>query len=167
MIARPDWPQVEAEDFTSVISITSSKTKGGGDGIGCTKVAKCVNIMIMTDARSIPIAVNTGSTIPYESPPSRTSLRLDGVSERLIGNKAYDSDNLDADLAAKGVEMISPHRAIASRITLRKTAAIQTPLDRRENHQLASKLPVVAHSRGKIHSDVPRRHSFYMLAITN
>ena len=30
--------------------------------------------------------------------------------ERLIGDKAYDSDPLDAKLAAQGVEMIAPHR---------------------------------------------------------
>ena len=29
---------------------------------------------------------------------------------RLIGDKAYDSDPLDAALAAQGVEMIAPHR---------------------------------------------------------
>jgi hypothetical protein len=30
--------------------------------------------------------------------------------ERLIGDRAYDSDPLDAQLMAEGVEMISPHR---------------------------------------------------------
>ncbi|MGQ9514187.1 MAG: transposase [Thermoproteota archaeon] len=28
----------------------------------------------------------------------------------MIGDKAYDSDKLDEDLKAKGVEMIAPHR---------------------------------------------------------
>ena len=31
--------------------------------------------------------------------------------ERLIGDKAYDSDRLDQDLAESGVEMIAPHRS--------------------------------------------------------
>ena len=30
--------------------------------------------------------------------------------ERLIGDKAYDSDPLDAKLSAQGIEMIAPHR---------------------------------------------------------
>jgi transposase len=30
--------------------------------------------------------------------------------QRLIGGRAYDSDPLDADLTAQGVEMIAPHR---------------------------------------------------------
>jgi transposase len=32
------------------------------------------------------------------------------LPKRLIGDKAYDSDRLDAELAAMGVEMIAPHQ---------------------------------------------------------
>ena len=32
-----------------------------------------------------------------------------GFSERLIGDKAYDSDPLDEELAMAGIEMIAPH----------------------------------------------------------
>ena len=35
---------------------------------------------------------------------------VEDVPERLIGDKAYDSDPLDAELAAQGIQMISPHR---------------------------------------------------------
>jgi hypothetical protein len=31
--------------------------------------------------------------------------------ERIIGDKAYDSDGLDKEMGAEGVEMIAPHRA--------------------------------------------------------
>jgi len=31
--------------------------------------------------------------------------------ERLIGDKAYDSDELDATLAQRGIQMIAPHRS--------------------------------------------------------
>jgi len=34
---------------------------------------------------------------------------LKELPKRLIGDKAYDSDPLDAELAAMGIEMISPH----------------------------------------------------------
>jgi transposase len=33
----------------------------------------------------------------------------DEVPERLIGNKAYDSDPLDADLVEQQIELIAPH----------------------------------------------------------
>jgi transposase len=32
------------------------------------------------------------------------------LPERLIGDKAYDSNQLDADLACRGITMISPNR---------------------------------------------------------
>jgi hypothetical protein len=34
--------------------------------------------------------------------------------ENLIGDRAYDSDPLDKELRRDGVEMIAPHRPIAS-----------------------------------------------------
>jgi transposase len=35
---------------------------------------------------------------------------VDGLPEKLIGDRAYDSDPLDATLETQGVEMIAPHR---------------------------------------------------------
>jgi len=35
--------------------------------------------------------------------------------QRLIGDKAYDSDRLDEHLEAKGIEMIAPHRSNRSK----------------------------------------------------
>jgi transposase len=36
---------------------------------------------------------------------------------RLVGDNAYDSDQLDRDLAEAGVEMIAPHRSNRTRMT--------------------------------------------------
>jgi transposase len=48
---------------------------------------------------------------------------LDELPERLIGDKAYDSDPLDKQLADEyGIEMISPNRAKRKRITQDKRA---------------------------------------------
>ena len=33
------------------------------------------------------------------------------LPEKLIGDRAYDSDGLDAQLAERGIEMIAPHQA--------------------------------------------------------
>jgi len=91
-----------------------SKAKSGGDGIGCTKAGKGVKIMIMVDARGLPIAVSTGRASPHEStlvaPLFDFMVSVD-FPEKLIGDKAYDSDPLDEKLAAMEVEMISPHRS--------------------------------------------------------
>lgn len=91
-----------------------SKAKGGGDGIGCTKAGKGVKIMIIVDAKGLPVAVNTGSASPHESKlvePLFDFMMTVDFPEKLIGDKAYDSDELDERLDALGVEMISPHRS--------------------------------------------------------
>jgi len=100
--------------YECYIDGTFSKAKGGGDGVGCTKAGKGVKIMIMVDGKGLPIAVNTGSASPHEStlvePLFDFMISVD-FPDKLIGDKAYDSDRLDENLAQKGVEMISPHRA--------------------------------------------------------
>jgi transposase len=42
---------------------------------------------------------------------------LDQLPARLIGDKAYDSDELDEKMNACGVEMIAPHRSNRKLIT--------------------------------------------------
>ena len=36
---------------------------------------------------------------------------IEAKPANLIGDRAYDSDKLDAELRAEGIEMISPHRS--------------------------------------------------------
>jgi transposase len=100
--------------YECYIDGTFVKARGGGDGIGCTKAGKGVKIMIMVDARGLPVSVKTGSAQPHEStlvtPMFDFMISVD-FPERLIGDKAYDSDLLDQNLAARGIEMIAPHRA--------------------------------------------------------
>ena len=69
--------------------------------------------MAVADGSGFPLAV-------YISSASRHEVKLVGetlaevftgeLPMRLIGDKAYDSDPLDAELAEKGVEMITPHK---------------------------------------------------------
>ncbi len=100
--------------YECFIDGTFSKARGGGDGIGCTKAGKGVKIMVLVDARGLPVAVDTTSASPHES---RLVQRLfdfmltEEVPPRVIGDKAYDSDRLDEELAEQGIEMIAPHRA--------------------------------------------------------
>jgi len=100
--------------YECFIDGTFSKAKGGGDGIACTRVGKGVKIMVLVDARGLPIAIDTTSASPHES---RLVQRLfdfmltEQTPERVIGDKAYDCDQLDAELAERGTELIAPHRA--------------------------------------------------------
>jgi transposase len=100
--------------YECFIDGTFSKAKGGGDGIGVTKAGKGVKIMVMVDARGLPVAVNTCSATPHESKLVQQlfDFMLTSVTpDRLIGDKAYDSDALDDQLACEGTDMIAPHRS--------------------------------------------------------
>jgi transposase len=99
--------------YECFIDGTFAKARGGGDGIGCTKAGKGVKIMVMIDAKGRPIAVDTMSASPHESQLVQglfDFMLTEEMPERLIGDKAYDSDALDAMLAEHGIEMIAPHR---------------------------------------------------------
>jgi transposase len=99
--------------YECFIDGTFSKARGGGDGIGCTKAGKGVKVMVLVDARGLPVAVDTGSASPHESQLVQGLLDFmltDELPERVIGDKAFDSDRLDDELAADGIEMIAPHR---------------------------------------------------------
>ncbi|RIK66115.1 MAG: IS5 family transposase [Planctomycetota bacterium] len=89
------------------------KAKGGGDGIGCTKAGKGVKTMVIVDARGLPMAVDTMSASPHESQLVQRLFDFmlsDKKPERLIGDKAYDSDELGYQLGEQGIELIAPHR---------------------------------------------------------
>ena len=100
--------------YECFIDGTFSKARGGGDGVGVTKAGKGVKIMVLVDARGLPVAVTTGSASPHESRLVQglfDFMLTRDPPERIIGDKAYDSDMLDDDLAQQGIEMIAPHRA--------------------------------------------------------
>ncbi len=99
--------------YECFIDGTFAKAKGGGDGIGCTKAGKGVKIMVLVDARGLPVSVETMAANTHESQLVQQLfdfMLTREMPERLIGDKAYDSDALDEELAAQGVELISPHR---------------------------------------------------------
>lgn len=71
--------------------------------------------MAVADRNGLPLAVGIASGERHESKLVFDTLDarfLEEVPERLIGDKAYDSDALDAKLDLElGIKMISPHRA--------------------------------------------------------
>ena len=70
--------------------------------------------MAIADGASHPVAVCAVAATPHEVTLVAETLRKRLVRkrpEKLIGDRAYDSDPLDEALKEKGVELIAPHKA--------------------------------------------------------
>ena len=82
--------------------------------MGKTKRGKGTKLVVaLADASGLPISVCAASASPHEVTLVGEVLAagfLEERPERLIGERAYDSDPLDAGLAEEGIEMIAPHR---------------------------------------------------------
>ena len=89
--------------------------KKRGSGVGKTKRGKGSKIMAIADAAGLPIAIDTGSASPHEVTLVEQTLEarfIDQIPEKLIGDRAYDSDTLDEKMETDyGIEMIAPHRS--------------------------------------------------------
>jgi len=74
--------------------------------------------MALADRSGLPLAVHAQSASPLEVTLIEATLIEATLAasfagqkpERLIGDRAYDSDPLDAALEERGIEMIAPHR---------------------------------------------------------
>lgn len=88
--------------------------KKRGPKVGKTKRGKGTKLMAIADAAGLPVAVHTDAASPHEV--ALVEAIIDetvsmGLPERLVGDRAYDSDPLDEKLAADGIELIAPHRS--------------------------------------------------------
>ena len=85
-----------------------------GLGVGPTKRGKGTKITAITVGDSVPIAVSVQGASPHENQLVEEALGnsfLDQLPERMIGDRAYDSDQLEGRLQDRyGIEMIAPHR---------------------------------------------------------
>ncbi len=107
---RASGPVDGSEAF---IDASFARGKGGGPGVGCTKSGKGVKIMGIVDRSGLPLSVSVHAANHHETRLVQLSLDFYLLEEKpanLIGDKAYDSDPLDAELREQGVEMIAPHR---------------------------------------------------------
>lgn len=87
--------------------------KQGGACVGKRKRGKGSKIMAIADRQGLPVAVHVESATPHEVTLVHATLAQRFVKQfpvRLIGDNAYESHGLDADLARRGVELIAPHR---------------------------------------------------------
>jgi len=82
--------------------------------VGKTKRGKGSKLMAIADSHGLPLAVCTESASPAEVKLVAQTLEqrfIADVPERLVGDKAYDSDGLDTDVLNQfGTEVIAPHR---------------------------------------------------------
>ncbi len=86
--------------------------KGGGS-VGKTKRGKGTKLMVLADASGLPLGVHAVSASPHEVTLVEATLATSCAGEepeRLIGDRAYDSDPLDEALKERSIEMIAPHR---------------------------------------------------------
>jgi len=90
----------------------------GGFAVGKTKRGKGTKLMVIADASGLPLAVHATSASPHEVTLVEATLAQSvtlGRPQRLIGDRAYDSDPLDQRLAAQGIALIAPHRTNRSK----------------------------------------------------
>ena len=69
--------------------------------------------MAVADRAGRPLAVHVGTAAPHEvtlAVPTIARRFVRPVPRRWIGDRGYDSDMLDAELAAQGIELIAPHK---------------------------------------------------------
>src|SRR5258706_11053728 len=91
-----------------------SPSRKKGALCGPTKRGKGSKIMAVAERSGLPVAINVASASPHEVKLVKPTLDagfLPEAPERLIGDKAYDSDTLAADLAEEGIELIAPQRS--------------------------------------------------------
>jgi transposase len=70
--------------------------------------------MAVADGTGFPHAISVGSASPHEVTLVEDTLDkrfTEEMPERLIGDRAYDSDPLDERLQQQGIEMIAPHKS--------------------------------------------------------
>lgn len=102
--------------------------------------------MLIVDASGKPLAVHTESASPGEVTLVHDTLDASfgfDAPQRLIGDKAYDSDPLDAELALLGIEMIAPNRMNRKHKTQdgRPLRCLLAPLEGRTHLCLVAVLP--------------------------
>jgi transposase len=70
--------------------------------------------MAVADRSGLPVAVRIESASPHEVKLVESTLAdiiVPEAPQNLIGDAAYDSDRLDAELKAYGIQLIAPHRS--------------------------------------------------------
>ena len=126
-----------------------------------TQRGKGVKIMAIVDRHGLPLAVSTHAANHHEVTLVQLSFdfyMIEAKPENLIGDRAYDSDQLDGELREDGVEMIAPHRSNRCKPHTRWSppAAIRASLARRTLLCLASVEAPASCAMGVLPRQFPR-----------
>lgn len=86
--------------------------------MGPTKRGKGTKVIAVADTHGLPVAIDIASASPHEITLVEPLLdrgcfadtSTGGAPERLLGDRAYDSDWHDERLAERGIALIAPHR---------------------------------------------------------
>jgi transposase len=87
--------------------------KKGGEDVGPTKRGKGAKLMVLADGKGLPLAVTIASASPAEVcliEPLLDAAVTGAIPQRLIYDRAADSDPLRERLAERNIELICPHR---------------------------------------------------------
>ena len=102
--------------------------KKRGLKVGKTKRGKGTKLMVVADASGLPLAVHTASARPHEVTLVEATLDETvtvGRPQRLIGDRAYDSDPLDQKLAQRGIDLIAPHKRNRKKAATQDSTALR------------------------------------------
>mgnify|MGYP001825682215 CR=1 FL=1 len=89
-----------------------SRKKRGAD-VGKTKRGKGTKLMLLVDGNGLPLSLDTASASPAEVKLIESLLdrqMLPSNPDRLIYDRAADSDALRTQLAERQIELVCPHR---------------------------------------------------------
>ena len=82
--------------------------------MGATKRGKGTKWMVVVDGQGLPLGSQLTSASPGEVTLAEATLdaiQAEAQPERVIADRAYDSDPFRQTLADRGIELICPHRA--------------------------------------------------------
>jgi transposase len=82
--------------------------------VGATKRGKGTKWVVVVDGQGLPLGSQLASASPAEVTLAQATLnaiQAEAQPERVITDRAYDSDPFRQALADRGMELICPHRA--------------------------------------------------------
>ena len=96
------------------IDATFIRSKAGKQLVGKTKCGKGHKLMALCDDKSRPLALLLADASRAEIKLVADTLHCLATHQkpqRIIGDKAYDSDKHDTDLKEQGIDLIAPNRS--------------------------------------------------------
>jgi len=117
-LSRPARQEGDAELARSLPRCELRARQRGGDGVGKTKRGKGTKWMVVVDGQGLPLGSKLAPASPAEVTLAEATLdaiEAEKQPERVIADRAYDSDPLREALAERGLDLICPHRSNRTR----------------------------------------------------